>query len=141
MAKAKLKTRPQKKSVDQFLANIKDPVKRADAQTVNKLLQKVTGLKPVLWGTSIVGYGTYEYKYASGREGTWMMIGFSPRKQNLTIYLMDGFRERGALLEKLGKHKNSLSCLYITRLSDIDVQVLEKLMRVSYKNMQAKYGR
>lgn len=142
MTKAKLKTTPQKKSVAVFLAGIKDAEKRIDAQTIDRLLQKITGLKPVLWGTSIVGYGTYEYKYPSGREGTWMMIGFSARKQNLTVYLMDGFRERGALLQKLGKHKVSGgSCLYINALKDVDAKVLEQLLRASFKNMKAKYGR
>jgi len=105
------------------------------------MMRKATGRNAKMWGDSIIGFGEYHYKYASGREGDWMRIGFSPRKQNLTIYIMDGFEKYESLLAKLGKHKTSKACLYFKRLSDIDTQVLRKLIEKSAGHFDKKYGR
>jgi hypothetical protein len=134
---AENKTQPTKESVAKFLKSIEDENRRKDSQTVAKLMEEITGEKPVLWGTSIVGFGTYRYKGASGREGDWMLTGFSPRKQNLTLYLMGGFAQHADLMEKLGKYTTSAgSCLYIKRLDDIHLPTLKKLVRESVKSMK-----
>ncbi len=130
------KTKPSRASVSKFLAAIDDPVKRKDAQTLCKMMEAVTGEKPVLWGDAIVGFGTYHYMYASGREGDAPVAGFSPRKQNLTVYLLYGFDEQTELLSKLGKHSTSKSCLYIKRLEDVDQKVLQKLITASVKQVR-----
>ena len=140
MAKAQLKTRPTGTSVAVFLQSIEDRQKRKDAKTVRSIMKKITGARPRLWGTSIVGFGTYHYKYASGREGDWMMTGFSPRKQALTIYIMNGFNRYGSLMKKLGRYKTGKSCLYIKHLSDIDLDVLTRLIERSWKDMQTTYS-
>lgn len=106
-----------------------------------KMFEKITGEKPVMWGTAIVGFGKYHYKSErSAQEGDWMLTGFSPRKQNLTLYVMMGFKDRQAVLKKLGKYKTSVSCLYINKLSDVDLKVLEQLIKDSYKQIKAKYA-
>ncbi|MBI5350392.1 MAG: DUF1801 domain-containing protein [Chloroflexi bacterium] len=133
---AELKTKLNKASVEKFLNGIKDETKRKDAFAILKLMQKVTKEKPKMWGSSIVGFGSYHYKYASGREGDWMLIGFSPRVQRLTLYIMPGFERYDALLKKLGKHKTGKSCLYINALEDVDAKVLEKLIEESVKVMR-----
>ncbi len=125
------KTQRTKASVSAFLNAIPDPAKRRDAKAVDKLMREVSGEKPEMWGPSIVGYGSYHYKYASGREGDWMLTGFSPRKQALTLYIMSGLSKSGALLKKLGKHKTGKACLYIKSLEDVDFDVLRKLVEVS----------
>jgi hypothetical protein len=130
-AKAELKTKKTTKSVAAFIAEIKDPQVRADCKAIDAMMRRATGEKPVMWGSAIIGYGNYRYKYASGREGDWMEAAFSPRKQNLTVYVMTGFSKFGALLKKLGPHKISKACLYIKRLSDVDTEVLEKIIRTS----------
>ena len=135
-----IKTKPTKASVARFLGDIDDQQKRADAKKIAVLMRKATGSPPKMWGTSIVGFGSYHYKYASGREGDWMLTGFSPRKQNLTLYIMAGFKEFEALLGKLGKHKTGKSCLYIKRLDDVDQKVLESLINRSIKYMRSKYA-
>ena len=109
MPKAELKTQRNKASVSQFLSAIEDDRRRADAKSVDKMLREITDEKPAMWGTAIVGYGQYRYKYASGREGDWMKIGFSPRKSNLVVYIMPGFKEYASLLKKLGKCKTGSS--------------------------------
>ena len=141
MAKAKLKTQKNTRSVSDFLNKIPDPQKRKDAKTILKLMKEVTKEKPVMWGTSIVGFGDYHYKYASGREGDWMITGFSPRKQNLTVYIMPGysFPEYKELLKKLGPHSLGRSCLYIKHLDDIHLPTLKKLIAQGYRDMKAKY--
>jgi hypothetical protein len=101
------------------------------------LMQEVTGELPKMWGDSIVGFGTYHYKGASGREGDWMLTGFSPRKQNLTVYIMTGFQDSQVLLGKLGKHSTSVSCLYIKKLADVDKEVLRELVSRSVAHMRA----
>ena len=122
-----------------FINSIDDKHKRADARKVAAMMRKATGKRAKMWGPSIVGYGTYHYKYASGREGDFLMTGFSPRKQALTVYVIPGFAHFEALMNKLGKYKTGKSCLYIKRLSDIDEKVLEKLINRSVKHMREHY--
>jgi hypothetical protein len=139
MAKAELKTKVSKASVDDFLNTIEDEQKRADCFEIAKIMTQVTKEKPKMWGASIVGFGTYHYKGASGREGDWMLTGFSPRKQNLTLYLMGGFDMHKDLLKKLGKFKTSVGCLYIKKLDDVDKKVLKQLVTQTVKTMK-KYS-
>ncbi len=131
---AELKTQKNKASVSTFLNAIEDDGQRKDAKTVAKIMKELTGTRPAMWGPNIVGFGSYHYKYASGREGDWFLTGFSPRKGNLTLYIMDGFKARAGLLKKLGKHKTGKSCLYIKRLEDVDVGVLRQLITTSIKH-------
>ena len=133
MAKAQLKTQRNAASVKAFLDGVTDERKRKDARAVLALMAEVTGEKPAMWGTSIVGFGSYHYKGASGREGDWMLTGFSPRKDSLTLYFMSGFQQHGDLLAKLGKHKTSMGCLYIKSLDDVHLPTLKKLVRQSVK--------
>ena len=136
---AENKTQPTRQSVAKFLNAIEDEGKRRDARAIDKLFRRVTGEKPVMWGPSIVGYGTYHYKYASGREGDFMRLGFSPRKQNISLYIMPGVGKYDALLAKLGKHSTGKSCLYVKRLEDVDMDVLEELVRQSWDEMNRRY--
>lgn len=137
MAAYEIKTKKNTASVAQFLNSIEDGQKRKDAKEINKMLRDITGEKPKMWGASIIGYGSYKYKSERSKaEGEWMLIGFSPRKQNISIYIMPGYDDYGALLEKLGPHKHSVSCLYIKRLSDIHIPTLKKLMTRGYKDMK-----
>ena len=135
---AELKTKPTKVSVASFVAKIADERKRADAKALIAIMKDATKSEPVMWGSSIVGFGSYSYAYASGQTGDWPIIGLSPRKQNLTVYIMPGFEEFGDLLGKLGPHTTGKSCLYIKRLSDIDVPTLKKLIVKSVAKMKAK---
>lgn len=130
---AELKTKPTNASVEKFLKQISDPVKREDSIKVAAMMAEITGEKPKMWGPSIVGFGSRHYKYASGREGDWPVVAFSPRKQNLTLYIMVGLSEDNDLLKKLGKHSIAKSCLYIKRLADVDTPTLKKLIRQSLK--------
>ena len=134
---AELKTKPTKASVTQFLNKIPDAQRREDCFAIAKMMEEITGCKPQMWGPSIVGFGTYTYKYASGHGGDWPMAAFSPRKQDLTIYMMVGFERYKELLEQLGKHRKSKACLYIKRLSDIHVPTLKKLIKASQKDLKA----
>jgi hypothetical protein len=136
---AEPKTKPTELSVDEFIANIEDPQKRADVEAIAEIMAKATRSPGKMWGTSIVGYGEYHYVYESGREGDWFQVGFSPRKRDLTLYIMDGFGEYEELLDELGKHKTGKSCLYINKLADVDVKVLTKLVRESVKHINEKY--
>lgn len=129
---AELKTRKNNASVQQFLQQISDPAMRQDCVAVTELMRTLTKSEPVMWGTAIVGFGHYHYKYASGREGDWFRCGFSPRKQALTLYLMGGMKKE--LLQKLGRHKTGKSCLYIKRLSDVNINVLKTLIRNSSRH-------
>ena len=126
---AELKTKPTDQSAEAFLNGLTDENKRRDAFTILELMRKISQAEPKMWGASIIGFGDYHYKYASGREGDWFQIGFSPRKQDLTLYLMQGFKQYGDLLAKLGKFKTSKGCLYIRRLSDVDLPTLEELIK------------
>ena len=134
---AEPKTKPTKASVTQFLNKIPDVGRREDCFEIAKMMEEITGNKPVMWGPAIVGFGTYHYKYASGREGDWPMTGFSPRKQDLTLYIMIGFDKHADLMSQLGKHRTSKSCLYIKRLSDIHVPTLKKLIKAGLKDLKA----
>ncbi len=132
---SELKTKPTMQTVLEFLSSLPDEQKREDCLRLIELMQAATGADPVMWGAGIVGFGKYKYVYESGREGEWMIIGFSPRKNDLTIYIMPGFEKYGDMLQKLGKHKIGKSCLYMKRLLDVDQKVLEQLIAVSVKAM------
>jgi len=136
---AENKTKATIASVTEFINSIEDRQKRADARKVAAMMRRVTGKRAKMWGSSIVGYGTYHYKYESGREGDCMITGFSPRRQALTVYILAGFRRFDTLMGKLGKYKTGKSCLYIKRLSDVDEKVLEKLIDRSVKYMRKNY--
>jgi hypothetical protein len=128
-----IKTTVSDANVNEFIATVYDPVKRKDSKDLLELFTKVTGEQPKLWGTSIIGFGSYHYKSErSSQEGDWPLTGFSPRKQNLTLYFMHGFDSLTELLDKLGKHKTSKGCLYINKLADVDMAVLEKLVAASF---------
>jgi hypothetical protein len=131
-----LKTKVNDASVEGFLNSVKDEQTREDCFEILKIMKQVTREEPKMWGASIVGFGSYHYKDASGREGDWMLTGFSPRKQNLTLYLMGGFDAQADLLKKLGKHKTSVGCLYIKKLADVDKKVLKELIKNSVKAMK-----
>lgn len=128
---AELKTKKNNASVDAFLECVADEARRADAIRVMKLMRRITGAKPKMWGGSIIGFGDYRCKYPSGRELDWFIAGFSPRKANLTLYLMSGFDGQERLLKQLGKHKTGKACLYIKRLADIDLAALGELIQAS----------
>ena len=136
---AENKTTETSASVAAFLKAVDDPRKRADAGKVAAMMRRATGKRAKMWGSSLVGYGKYHYKYDSGREGDFMLTGFSPRKQNLTIYIMPGFDQFPALMNKLGKYKTGKSCLYINKLEDVDEKVLEQLIERSVKVMRKRY--
>jgi len=137
---AELKTKQNDQSVEKFLNGIADKKTREDCFTVMKLMKQVTKMEPKMWGGSIVGFGAYHYKYESGREGDWFLTGFSPRKQNLTLYIMAGFAQYEALMKELGKHKTGKSCLYINKLEDINLLTLKKLIQQSVKHMAITRG-
>ncbi len=136
---AENKTRPSRASVTAFMSAIEDPGMRAAANKVAAMMRRATGKRATMWGPSIVGYGSYHYRYDSGREGDFLITGFSPRKQALTVYIMPGFSHFEDLMSKLGKYKTGKSCLYIRRLADIDEAVLERLIVESVKFMRAHY--
>ena len=133
---AELKTKRNKGDVKAFLNSVPDEKKRQDSFEVLELMTEVTGMQPEMWGDSIIGFGSYHYKYASGREGDWMLTGFSPRKQNLTLYIMPGFEKYDQLMSKLGKHSIGKSCLYVKKLEDVDTDVLKELVKQSVEHMQ-----
>ena len=137
---ADLKTKPTAVSPAAFIKNVEDDRKRRDCRELVALMKDLTGHPPKMWGLSIIGFGTYHYKYASGREGDWLLTGFSPRKENLTLYLGLGLQDRG-LLAKLGKHKTGKGCLYIKRLDDIDRDVLRDLITASVDEMRQRHTR
>ena len=129
------KTKPTGASVNEFLNAVEHPTRKSDGLELLKIMKEITKEKPKMWGPSIVGFGKYHYKYESGREGDMPKIGFSPRKQSLTVYIMPGFEEYDDLLGKLGKHKIGKSCLYINKLADVDMDILRKIIMKSYKHM------
>lgn len=137
MAKYELKTRKNEGDVYDFIQSVDDPQRRQDSLELIKIMADITGQAPKMWGKSIIGFGSYHYKYDSGQEGDWMATGFSPRKQSLTIYLMSGFDRFEDLLKKLGKHSTSVGCLYIKKLEDVDKSVLKKLIKQSYKYVKS----
>ena len=131
---AELKTKATSQSVEKFLNTVEDEARRKDCGVILRIMKKVTKAPPKMWGTTIVGFGSYHYKYDSGREGDWFLTGFSPRKQNLTFYIMPRFKRYDALLGKLGKYKTGKSCLYIKRLDDVDLEILEELISQSVRH-------
>ena len=132
---AEIKTQKTNGSVDDFIAGIENDRKREDSKTLLAMMQRVTGEKPEMWGTSIIGFGDHHHKYETGREGDWFKIGFSPRKQNLSVYVMGYISADDPLFTKLGKFTTSMACLYIKRLEDVDTEVLEKLVKRAYDNV------
>ncbi|MCA8924616.1 MAG: DUF1801 domain-containing protein [Planctomycetes bacterium] len=137
---AELKTQKTAASVKAYLAAVEPPQRRADAQVVAKLMREATGASPALWGPSIVGFGSYRYVYPSGREGEWPIIGFSPRKANLVLYLAQASEQRAPLLARLGKHKTGKACLYLNKLSDVDLSVLKQLIADSVAHVRANHA-
>ena len=133
---AELKTKPTANSVAKFLAAIPDADRRADCQAIADLMAKVTKQQPRMWGSSIVGFGEYQYVGASGREGDWFMVGFSPRKGAISIYLMGGLEHQTDLLAKLGKHKRGKGCLYISKPKDVELAVLAKMVKASVQKLK-----
>ena len=133
---AELKTKLTDASVDEFLKGVKDEGTRADCYQIIEMMKKATKAEPKMWGTSIIGFGQYRFKYPSGRELDWFPVGFSPRKQNITLYLMGGFEENKDLLKKLGKHSLGKGCLYIKKLEDVDTKVLKQLVTDMVKRMK-----
>jgi hypothetical protein len=138
---AEIKTKKNSASVEDFINAVPDEKKREDSLELLRMFKEVTGESPSMWGTSIVGYGLYHYKSEkSSQEGDWPLAGFSPRKQNLTIYIMNGTDNYKELFIKLGKYKTSVGCLYISKLSDVDVKVLGKIIKASYTDSKRKFN-
>ena len=138
---AELKTLENDADVRTFLENVENATRRQDALQLLDIFERATGEKPRMWGKSIVGYGKYHYKSErSTQEGDWPLTAFSPRKQNTTVYIMPGFDNYGEYLEKLGKHKTSVSCLYINKLADVDLSVLEQLIKRGYQDMKKAHS-
>lgn len=133
------KTLPTDANVADFIAAVEHPTRRADAEAVCAMMAEISGEPPVMWGPSIIGFGRYHYRYDSGREGDFLQIGFSPRKANLVLYLMPGFEGRQDLLARLGKAKTSVSCLYLNKLADVDMDVLRELITTSLNEMRRRY--
>ena len=134
-----LKTTENDASVEDFLAAVEDDARRQDCLALRSMMERITQKPAKMWGASMVGFGRYHYIYKSGRSGDWFVTGFSPRKRDLTLYIMPGFEKYGALMETLGKFKVGKSCLYLKRLSDVDLDVLETLINQSVEDMQAMY--
>ena len=132
------KTQKTGASVDGFLAAIEHPRRREDGRALLRMMRQITGLEPEMWGPSIIGFGDYHYRYESGREGDFFLVGFSPRKQSLSLYLPAGFPEYDALLAALGKHRKGASCLYVNKLADVDPSVLRRLIAGSFRHMQSR---
>lgn len=143
MAKAVLKTQAGTASVDDFISAVPDARRREEAQLIDAMLRRITGLEPKMWGPSIIGYGSYQYKYDSGREGVMCRAGFSPRKAAMTLYLIGHYVEHQAqadrLFAALGKHSIGKSCLYVKRLSDVDLEILEQLLVLNWQIMNERY--
>jgi hypothetical protein len=133
---AQIKTKAGEHSVADFLGGVEHPVRRADADTMIAIMERVTGLPPVMWGPSIIGFGAYHYRYDSGHEGEMCRIGFSPRKANLVFYLSG---DKDALLGRLGKHKRGKGCIYVNRLADVDLAVLEDMIALSWATMAERF--
>lgn len=133
------KTMATEASVKDFLASVEPERKRQDAEALDALFRRVTGFQPRMWGPTIVGYGQYHYRYATGREGDFLATGFSPRKASLSIYIMPGYGDFGDLLARLGKHKTGKSCLYVSKLADIDLEVLEELIAAGLRDLNTHW--
>jgi len=135
---AELKTKPTKASVSGFLNKVSDKARREDCLKVLRIMKDVTGEEPEMWGDSIVGFGRYRYESEAGRKGEWMITGFSPRKGDLTLYLMSGFEPVADLMARLGKHKTGKSCLYLKKLEDVDLKILRKIVEKAVKGMASR---
>lgn len=135
-----LVTQRNSNSVEAFLHAISDEQKRADAFEFLELFKNTTGFEPEMWEESIIGFGSYHYVYASGREGDWMLTGFSPRAKNFSLYIMSGFSRFDSLLAKLGKHKTGKACLYVNKWDDVNAEALEEMIRASVAYMKEKYN-
>ncbi len=135
-----MKTTENDASVEAFIDAVPAGTRRDDARTLCDMMARISGHPPRMWGPSIVGFGHYDYRYESGRSGTFMRVGFSPRKSSLSVYIMPGFSESDELMQRLGKHKTGKSCLYINKLADVDLQVLEQLIHASLEEMTRRYG-
>jgi hypothetical protein len=138
---AETKTRPTEVSVDSFIDGVADPVRREDARTVRAMMERITGEPARMWGPTIIGFGSYHYKYDSGHEGDACRLGFSPRKAELVLYVLTGEAEQAAQLARLGKHKIGKSCLYVKKLADVDMDVLEEITRSALAHMDQRYPR
>jgi Domain of unknown function (DU1801) len=134
------KTKPTDITIETFLAGVEPQFRREEACIIDAMLRDISGQAPVMWGASIIGYGTYDYMSDSGRGGAWMRIGFSPRKPQMTLYLIPGFESLAPLLAKLGEHTTAKSCLYIKKLADIDLDVLTQILQTSWDEMAVRYG-
>ena len=139
MSKAENKTQATDADVTAFLEAVEHPTRRADGLALDRLFREVTGFKPRMWGPSLVGYGRYDYAYDSGRTGSFLATGFSPRKANLSIHIMPGYADYGEMLGRLGKHKKAVSCLYVNKLADIDLAVLAEIIRAGLRDLNAKW--
>jgi hypothetical protein len=137
---AELKTTPSNANALDFLQGLNDAQKRNDCLEIMHMMQQATGEPPIMWGTSIIGFGSYHYVYASGREGDWMRIGFSPRKENIALYFMSGVEHHQDLLDKIGKYKMGKSCFYIKKLADVDHKILQELIHASLTKLKEMYG-
>lgn len=140
MAKAELKTKKTDANVEDFISSVENEVRRNDAFRVLEMYKRITGEEPKMWGPAIIGFGNSKYKYRDGREIDWMLAAFSPRKQNLTLYVVCGSPKQPELLAKLGKHTTSVSCLYIKRLSDVDEKILEKVIKDAFQYSKRSAG-
>lgn len=127
-------------SADEFLSSIEHERRRADGLVLLRMMKEITGLDPDMWGPSIVGFGDYHYRYGRGREGDFFLVGFSPRKQSLSLYIPSGFPEYDALLSALGKHRKGASCLYVNKLADVDLAVLRELIAKSFEHARPRGG-
>ena len=136
---AENKTQPTMQSVADFIGAVDHPVRRADAEALDAMFRRVTGWQPRMWGPTIIGYGQYHYTYDSGRAGDFLATGFSPRKANLSVYIMPGYADFSAILSRLGKHKIGKSCLYINKLADVDMDVVEEIVRAGLKDLEGRW--
>ena len=139
MAKGSNKTQPTKVSPEEFIAAVEHPTRRADAERLDEMFRDITGWEPRMWGPTIIGYGQYHYVYDSGREGDFLATGFSPRKANLSLYIMPGYAERQHLLDRLGKYKTGKSCLYINKLADVDEAVLREIIEDGLEDLRDRW--
>lgn len=136
---AENKTKPAPQSVTDFIADVENPKRRADAEVLDTMFRRVTGWQPRMWGPTLIGYGEYHYIYESGRTGDMLATGFSPRKANLVLYIMPGYQDFGSILDRLGKHKLGKSCLYINKLADVDMSVVEEIVRAGLDDLGRRW--
>jgi hypothetical protein len=133
------KSQTQTQAVAEFVASVENKTRQSDARVLLEMMERITGLTPKMWGDTLIGFDSYHYKYDSGHEGDSFIAGFSPRKARLVIYINPGFDDYGSMLERLGKYKSSVSCLYINKLADVDMTVLEELVTAAHNDMKRKY--